>query len=528
MKVLIVDDAKFSRVFLRNIVSKLGYTDIYESTGWKEANEFRDKPDLVLLDITMPDLDGLTALPLIKKAAPDCTVVMCSAMAEQEFVIEAMKKGAEEFIPKPFNEEQVKETLARINIHGSKIENPPQVEIKIEEKPQLEAEEPAAELVKPAVEHEEEKFIIEQPEPRSKAFVKTAEELYNEAMTLYKMGRFTEAIDGFDKVLEISNDNLNAYFNKALTLAEIGRNRDALICLDKVINLDSSNIEFYYAKAQILKKLGSTKEASDVFKKCLELNFDYAQKYINEYPDIFLDHAEEIKKFGQVDKAMRIYDILLASNYDSAKVYYLKGILFYENKDLENSIKCFDQAAEIDKEYIKNYYQEYSDVCFELALRYKQANHNTVANGYLDKAIKINPNSTKIVGFKAIEAFRAGNYEGAADCFKNLSEMGGENAGIFLNNKAVCLCKIDRLPEALADLNEAIKNYNPGIEAFYNRAIVFYLMGKYQAAVDDYDAYISAKSEDYQAYNNAGLVYLELGKYNEAIECFNVSINLNK
>ena len=116
MKVLIVDDAMFMRMMLKDILSKNGYEVCGEAANGKEVIDkyIELRPDLVLLDITMPEMDGITALKEIKHIDPQAVVVVCSAMGQQNMVIEAIQNGALDFIVKPFQQNRVIESLKRI------------------------------------------------------------------------------------------------------------------------------------------------------------------------------------------------------------------------------------------------------------------------------------------------------------------------------------------------------------------------------------------------------------------------------
>ena len=116
MRVLVVDDAMFMRMMLKDILSKNGYEVVGEAANGKEAIDkyIELRPDLVLLDITMPEMDGITALKEIKHIDPQAVVVVCSAMGQQNMVIEAIQNGALDFIVKPFQQNRVIESLKRI------------------------------------------------------------------------------------------------------------------------------------------------------------------------------------------------------------------------------------------------------------------------------------------------------------------------------------------------------------------------------------------------------------------------------
>lgn len=117
-RVLVVDDAMFMRIKLKDILEKNGYEVVEEAENGEEAVEKYkiEKPDLVTMDITMPGMDGVTALKEIKKIDPDAKVIMCSAMGQQSMVMDAIQAGALDFIVKPFDTERVIESLDKISI----------------------------------------------------------------------------------------------------------------------------------------------------------------------------------------------------------------------------------------------------------------------------------------------------------------------------------------------------------------------------------------------------------------------------
>lgn len=112
-KIMVVDDAAFMRMMVKNALAQGGYNDVCEAKDGQEAVQMynEQKPDLVLMDITMPNLDGLEALKQIKAADKDSVVVMCSAMGQESMVIEAIKSGAKDFIVKPFKPERILKTV---------------------------------------------------------------------------------------------------------------------------------------------------------------------------------------------------------------------------------------------------------------------------------------------------------------------------------------------------------------------------------------------------------------------------------
>lgn len=117
MRVLITDDAAFMRMMLKDILAKNGHEVVAEAGDGIEMLQKYDEtmPDIVTLDITMPNMDGLIALKELRKKHPNANVVMCSAMGQQSMVIDAIQSGAKDFIVKPFQAERVVECLAKFS-----------------------------------------------------------------------------------------------------------------------------------------------------------------------------------------------------------------------------------------------------------------------------------------------------------------------------------------------------------------------------------------------------------------------------
>ncbi|MCL6631988.1 MAG: response regulator [Alicyclobacillus herbarius] len=114
-RILVVDDAAFMRMMIKDILTKNGYQVVGEATNGHEAVEkYQElRPDLVTLDITMPELDGIGALKKIRAFDPDARVIMCSAMGQQAMVIDAIQAGARDFVVKPFQADRVLEAVKK-------------------------------------------------------------------------------------------------------------------------------------------------------------------------------------------------------------------------------------------------------------------------------------------------------------------------------------------------------------------------------------------------------------------------------
>ena len=114
--ILICDDAAFMRMMIKDILGKNGYNVAGEAeNGLKAVEKFKElSPDLVLMDITMPEMDGIAALKEIKTIDAGAKVIMCSAMGQQAMVIESIQAGAKDFIVKPFQQDRVLEAVKKV------------------------------------------------------------------------------------------------------------------------------------------------------------------------------------------------------------------------------------------------------------------------------------------------------------------------------------------------------------------------------------------------------------------------------
>lgn len=115
-RVLIVDDAAFMRMMIKDILTKNGYEVVGEAeNGQKAVEKYKElTPDLTLMDITMPEMDGIQAVKNIKAIDGAAKIVMCSAMGQQAMVIESIQAGARDFIVKPFQAERVLEAVRKV------------------------------------------------------------------------------------------------------------------------------------------------------------------------------------------------------------------------------------------------------------------------------------------------------------------------------------------------------------------------------------------------------------------------------
>ena len=114
-KIMVVDDAAFMRMMLKDILTKGGHEVIGEAeNGLKAVDRYKElSPELVLMDITMPEMDGIGAVRQIRAIDPNAKIIMCSAMGQQAMVLESIQAGARDFIVKPFQADRIIEAVSK-------------------------------------------------------------------------------------------------------------------------------------------------------------------------------------------------------------------------------------------------------------------------------------------------------------------------------------------------------------------------------------------------------------------------------
>lgn len=114
-RIMLVDDTAFVRKGLRRIFEEYGYEIVAEATNGKEALQLykQHKPDVVTLDITMPEMDGISTLKELKKLDLKAKVVMCTTFGRKDKIIEAIQSGASDYIIKPYQKERVLEAIEK-------------------------------------------------------------------------------------------------------------------------------------------------------------------------------------------------------------------------------------------------------------------------------------------------------------------------------------------------------------------------------------------------------------------------------
>ncbi|MDR2205125.1 MAG: tetratricopeptide repeat protein [Flavobacteriaceae bacterium] len=203
-----------------------------------------------------------------------------------------------------------------------------------------------------------------------------AEAYNNKGSALGILGKYEEAIECYDKAIELKPDNAEAYYNKGITLSYLGKYQEAVECYDKAIELKPDNAEVYINKGNALSNLGKHQEAIKCFDKAIDLNPDYAEAYYNK--------GNALGNLGKYQEALKCFDKAIALNPYLAEAYISKGCALYDIGKYEEAIKYFDKAIELKPDYAEAYYSK--GLVEERLYKYKEA------VGCYEQVLVISPN----------------------------------------------------------------------------------------------------------------------------------------
>jgi len=176
-------------------------------------------------------------------------------------------------------------------------------------------------------------------EKESEEILKT-QDYFNKGGALGDLGRHDEALEMFDKAIEINPQFDKAYYNKGLALGNLGRCEEAIEMFDKTIEINPQDAKAYYNKGVILGKLGRHEEAIEMFDNAIEIDPQNVSAYLNK--------GSALGDLGRQEEAIAIYDKAIEINPQDADVYYNKGVALGDLGRYKEAIEMFDKAIEID------------------------------------------------------------------------------------------------------------------------------------------------------------------------------------
>jgi superkiller protein 3 len=267
----------------------------------------------------------------------------------------------------------------------------------------------------------------------------------NKGNVLNSLGMREEAIQAYDKALQLKPDAMT-YFNKGIVLKALGKKEEALQAYDKAIQLNPDYALAYSSKGIILNDLGKKEEAIQAYDKAIQLKPDYAEAYNNK--------GAALNDLGKKEEALQAYDKVIQLKPDYASAYYNKGTVLDDLGKKEEAIKAYDKAIQLKPDYPSAYYNK-GTVLTVLGKR------EEAIQAY-DKAIQLRPDYADAYYNKGILLKALGKKEEAIQVYNKAIQISSNNPLYFCARGQV-LRQLGKEKEALEDLNQAYGLVQKGV-----------------------------------------------------------------
>jgi tetratricopeptide (TPR) repeat protein len=325
------------------------------------------------------------------------------------------------------------------------------------------------------------------------------EELVLKGISLIELNKFKEAIEYFEKILELDPTNVRSWVGKGVSLINLGLWRESITCLDKALELPSSKKVLILAlnnKGIALDKLGKQQEALSYFNKVIDLNPKYAEAWYNK--------GLVLKKLGRIMEALTCFDKTLMIRPADALAWINKGYSLMDIGKHQEAIDAFESFIKFASIEHVEYIQGVNELLKKLKAKKWYEKAYTLANqgkyqeaiACFDEVLKIYPNLADAWYNKGVALFSRGEYEEAIICHDKALEINTEHVEAWVS-KGAALGNLGKYQEAIACLDRALE-INPKFAlAWFNKGLVLHNLGKLQEAIEAFQNFIKFAPPEY-------------------------------
>ena len=303
------------------------------------------------------------------------------------------------------------------------------------------------------------------PEGGSKLVVlKNAVDWYNEGIDLHRSGNYEEAIQCYDRALEIDPKGADVWNNKGVAFKNLGHYDEAIKCYDRALKIDPK----------------------------------YARAWLNK--------SVALGNLGRYDEAIQCYDRALEVDPKDADAWYSKGVALNELGRYDEAVQCYDHALKIDPKY---------------------ASHRVIGDLRLQhRALEIDPKYAYAWHNKGVALKHLGRYDEAIACYDRALEVDPKHAHAW-NSKGNALNDLGRYDEAIACYDRALEVDPKYASAWHNKGIALKNLGRYDEAIGCYDRALEVDPKFASAWNGKGIALDDLGRYDKAIACYDRALEVD-
>jgi len=325
-------------------------------------------------------------------------------------------------------------------------------------------------------------------------------------IALYNLKRYEEALQCYDKAIQLEPNSTEYWSNKGLAFFKLSRYDEALPCFDKATQLEPNNAEYWSNKGLAFFKLSRYDEALTCFDKATQLEPNNAG-YWNMKGNTYLSRSGSFKRSNELQSHglfSSIISFLLFS--DSFKLH-----------QIDEAIQCYDKATQLEPNNA-GYWDNKGWALYNLK-RYDEALQ------CYDKAIELEPNNAVYWDNKGVALYDLKRYNEALTCFDKATQLEPNNAGYWVK-KGVLLDKLSRYDEALTCFDKATQLEPNNAVYWDNKGVALYDLKRYNEALTCFDKATQLEPNNAVYWDKKGVLLDKLSRYDEALTCFDKATQL--
>jgi len=340
-------------------------------------------------------------------------------------------------------------------------------------------------------------------------FVKStnATDLYNRGETLSELMRYKDALDAYNRAVELRPDYVEAWKGQGNTLLELKRYEDALNAYDKAIQIQPNYLEAWMGRGNALDRLQRYEDAINSFDGALKIQPNHLEAW-NERGNVQIKLQQYSEAIASFDKAVKIQP-----NYSPA--WYKRGLALHNLRRYEEAVQSYDKAVEFKPDFSPSWYSR-GNALINLQ-KYKEA-----VESY-DKAVQFQPNLYKAWYSRGSALNNLRDYKEAVASFDQAVKFNPDSYDAWYG-RGWSLHQLQRYEEAVTSYNKAVNLEQNSDQAWYNLGNAFYNLKRYQDAIATYNRAVEIKPSHYEAWYSRGNALVNLKRYQEAIESYDKAV----
>ena len=330
-----------------------------------------------------------------------------------------------------------------------------------------------------------------------------ATDLYQKGQTFLELKRYNDALDAYNRAVELKPEYTEAWIGQANTLLELKRYQDALEAYDKAIQLQQGYKDAWNGRGKALDNMQRYEEAIASFDSAIKIQPNNLESW-NERGNVQIKLQQYSEAITSFDKAVKIQP-------NNSLAWYKRGIALHNLRRYQEAVESYDKAVEHKPDYAEAWYQRGN------ALINLQKAKEAVES--YDKAVQFQPNYQIAWYSKGSALNNLRDFKAAVDSFDQAVKLNPDDYESWYN-RGWALHQLQRYEEAVSSYDQAVKLKPNSDQAWYNLGNALYNLKQYQEAIASYNRAVDIKPEHYEAWYSRGNALFSLKRYKEAIASY--------